>query len=111
MTSKPLVLVLALALVLVSPAARSLDAAEKTAAPQKEVIVLVKAGALVDLAAKPVLPGLIDVHTHVTSQPEDYYADRFRRSPIDVAVTAHVYARRTLEAGFTTLRVVGSPQE
>jgi imidazolonepropionase-like amidohydrolase len=146
MTSKPLVLVLALALVLVSPAARSLDAAEKTAAPQKEVIVLVKAGALVDVAtgtvkkgqeilvengvikevgpdlvapvgarivdlsAKTVLPGLIDVHTHVTSQPEDYYADRFRRSPIDVAVTAHVYARRTLEAGFTTLRVVGSPE-
>ncbi len=46
----------------------------------------------------------------MTSQPEDYYADRFRRSPIDVAVTAHVYARRTLEAGFTTLRVVGSPE-
>jgi imidazolonepropionase-like amidohydrolase len=146
MTSKPLVLVLALALVLVSPAARSLDAAENTAAPQKEVFVLVKAGALVDVAtgtvkkgqeilvengvikevgpdlvapvgarivdlsAKTVLPGLIDVHTHVTSQPEDYYADRFRRSPIDVAVTAHVYARRTLEAGFTTLRVVGSPE-
>jgi imidazolonepropionase-like amidohydrolase len=146
MTSKPLVLVLALALVLASPAARSLDAAEKTAAPQKEVFVLVKVGALVDVAtgtvkkgqeilvengvikevgpdlvapvgarivdlsAKTVLPGLIDVHTHVTSQPEDYYADRFRRSPIDVAVTAHVYARRTLEAGFTTLRVVGSPE-
>jgi imidazolonepropionase-like amidohydrolase len=146
MTSKPLVLVLALALVLVSPAARSLDAAENTAAPQKEVFVLVKAGPLVDVAtgtvkkgqeilvengvikevgpdlvapvgarivdlsAKTVLPGLIDVHTHVTSQPEDYYADRFRRSPIDVAVTAHVYARRTLEAGFTTLRVVGSPE-
>jgi imidazolonepropionase-like amidohydrolase len=66
--------------------------------------------AVVDLTKKTVLPGLIDVHTHVTSQPEDYYADRFRRSPIDVAVTAHVYARRTLEAGFTTLRVLGSPE-
>ncbi|HSB63456.1 MAG TPA: amidohydrolase family protein [Thermoanaerobaculia bacterium] len=65
---------------------------------------------IVDLSRKTVLPGLIDVHTHVTSQPEDYYADRFRRSPIDVAVTAHVYAKRTLEAGFTTLRVVGSPE-
>ncbi len=65
---------------------------------------------IVDLSQRTVLPGLIDVHTHITSQPEDYYADRFRRSPIDVAVTAHVYARRTLEAGFTTLRVVGSPE-
>jgi imidazolonepropionase-like amidohydrolase len=65
---------------------------------------------IVDLSRRTVLPGLIDVHTHVTSQPEDYYADRFRRSPIDVAVTAHVYARRSLEAGFTTLRVVGSPE-
>ncbi len=65
---------------------------------------------VVDLTKKTVLPGLIDAHTHVTSQPEDYYKDRFRRSPIDVAVTAHVYARRTLEAGFTTLRVVGSPE-
>ena len=65
---------------------------------------------VVDLTRKTVLPGLIDVHTHVTSQPEDYYKDLFRRSPIDVAVTAHVYARRTLEAGFTTLRVVGASE-
>ncbi|MEO8056408.1 MAG: amidohydrolase family protein, partial [Acidobacteriota bacterium] len=65
---------------------------------------------VVDLTKKTVLPGLIDVHTHITSQPEDYYADRFRKSPIDVAVTAHVFAKRTLEAGFTTLRVVGSAE-
>ncbi|MFI5118948.1 MAG: amidohydrolase family protein [Thermoanaerobaculia bacterium] len=65
---------------------------------------------VVDLSQKTVLPGLIDVHTHIASQSEDYYGDLFRRSPIDVAVTAHVYAKRTLEAGFTTLRVVGSPE-
>src|SRR4030088_1488281 len=34
--------------------------------------------------------------------------DLCRKSPIDVAVTAHIYARRTLEAGFTTVRDVGS---
>jgi imidazolonepropionase-like amidohydrolase len=54
------------------------------------------------------LPGLIDCHTHVTGQPENYVDDIFRKSPIDEATTSHIYARRTLEAGFTTIRNVGA---
>jgi predicted amidohydrolase YtcJ len=50
---------------------------------------------VVDLGAMTLLPGLIDVHTHLTHQSADYYSDKFRRSPIDAAVVAHVYARRT----------------
>ncbi len=65
---------------------------------------------VLDLKDKTVLPGLIDCHTHITSQPGNYYEDIFRKSPIDVAVTAHVYARRTLEAGFTTVRDVGASE-
>lgn len=65
---------------------------------------------LVDLGSATLLPGLIDCHTHVTSQPGDYMEDLFRKTPIDVAVTAHVYARRTLEAGFTTIRDVGAAE-
>ncbi|HVU18629.1 MAG TPA: amidohydrolase family protein [Candidatus Didemnitutus sp.] len=62
----------------------------------------------IELGDVTVLPGLIDCHTHVTNQPENYVDDTFRKSPIDEATTSHIYARRTLEAGFTTIRNVGA---
>ncbi|MBX6365184.1 MAG: amidohydrolase family protein [Gemmatimonadetes bacterium] len=65
---------------------------------------------LINLGSATLLPGLIDCHTHVTSQPGDYMESLFRRSPIDVAITAHLYARRTLEAGFTTIRDLGAAE-
>src|SRR3546814_11447907 len=39
-----------------------------------------------------------------------FYQDLLRRSPIDEAVRAHVFARRTLDAGFTSVRSLGSAE-
>ncbi|MGQ0542912.1 MAG: Xaa-Pro dipeptidase [Blastocatellia bacterium] len=70
----------------------------------------VPAGAeVIDLSRMTVMPGFTDSHVHITGQAGgDYYESLFRRSFIDEAVTAHIYAKRTLEAGFTTVRNVGA---
>ncbi|WHZ18936.1 MAG: Amidohydrolase [Rhodanobacteraceae bacterium] len=54
------------------------------------------------------LPGLIDSHTHLTSQfSKTSYSDQFRLNPADYAIESTVFARRTLMAGFTTVRNLG----
>lgn len=64
---------------------------------------------IVDLSAGYVLPGLIDCHVHLSSFPEkDAELKKFRRTPFTAAFRAVENSKRTLNAGFTTVRDVGS---
>jgi imidazolonepropionase-like amidohydrolase len=62
----------------------------------------------VDLAGMTLLPGLIDMHTHITADPRysGYRPLEFTDNFWTVVGVAN--ARKTLEAGFTTIRNVGS---
>lgn len=64
---------------------------------------------LVDLKTQFVLPGLIDMHVHISSD-DNLLRSRLEgsgRDVEDVFVIAQSNARKTLEAGFTTVRDLG----
>lgn len=63
---------------------------------------------LIALPDCTVMPGLMDMHTHLQSQhSKDSYTERFFMDQADYALRSTVYARKTLLAGFTTVRDLG----
>jgi imidazolonepropionase-like amidohydrolase len=62
----------------------------------------------VDLKGMTLLPGLIDMHTHLTSDPHYSGYRRLQFTDNFWTVVGVANAKKTLEAGFTTVRNVGS---
>ncbi len=90
--------------------------AEKTLVIDGKTIVEIADGYLepkdgdevIDLRDSTVLPGLMDMHTHLTNEgSKNVYLERMQLNPGDYAIRSVVYAERTLMAGFTTVRDVG----
>ncbi|MCG8462513.1 MAG: amidohydrolase family protein [Holophagales bacterium] len=89
---------------------------EQTVVVRDGVIVEVLSGyrpaeegdTVIDLRSATVLPGLIDLHTHLSNQgSRQSYVEGFRLEAADYGIRSVAYAVRTLEAGFTTVRDVG----
>jgi imidazolonepropionase-like amidohydrolase len=96
----------------------------KANAPRQEVTVVVEGGRIqaveqgyraaaagetaIDLKNHTVMPGWIDSHVHLGDEPSPQaYIERFTLNPADLALRAAAHARRTLLAGFTTVRNLG----
>jgi len=63
---------------------------------------------LIDLSDQTVMPGLMDMHVHLEGEANPKsYIERFTLNEADVAFRSTIYARRTLMAGFTTVRDLG----
>lgn len=90
---------------------------EQTIQIEGDRIVAVSSGYLreegaqvVDLRDATVMPGFMDMHVHLGQElnPPGSYSEGFYMNSADIALRSTVYARRTLEAGFTTVRDLGA---
>lgn len=67
-----------------------------------------KQDSVIDLSDYTVMPGLMDMHTHITSQQgPGAYMERFTLNEADYTLKGVVFAEKTLMAGFTTIRNLG----
>ncbi len=80
---------------------RIVEVAPKVTAPADAVVL--------DLTGHAVMPGFIDCHTHLTLEVGPGWDVRHvKEAATDLALRGAASARKTLEAGFTTVRDVGS---
>ena len=65
---------------------------------------------VVDLRRAYVSPGFMDMHVHLDGElnPPASYSEEFFMNSADIALRSSVFAKRTLDAGFTTVRDLGA---
>jgi imidazolonepropionase-like amidohydrolase len=63
---------------------------------------------VIALTKHTVMPGLMDMHVHLAGElSKDMYTEEFFMNPTDVVLRSTVFAKKTLMAGFTTVRDLG----
>lgn len=83
----------------------------RISAVQKQSEPLPQGATRVALAGATCLPGLIDMHVHLTGETAkqaDAFRDALSLNPADAAYRSVAYAERTLLAGFTSVRDLGA---
>lgn len=63
---------------------------------------------VIDLSSSFVMPGFMDMHTHVVGHLDNYFFAGYFQSPHRATIGGVVNAEKTLLAGFTTIRNVGA---
>ncbi|WP_133405329.1 metal-dependent hydrolase family protein [Parashewanella tropica] len=63
---------------------------------------------VIDYRMGTVMPGFIDMHTHLSFQMSpNSYMEPYTLNPADIALRGSLFAKKTLKAGFTTVRELG----
>ncbi|WP_165727976.1 amidohydrolase family protein [Pseudoalteromonas sp. 31A1] len=75
---------------------------------QNKKPTLTKDDKYIQLPDLTLMPGLMDMHVHLTSDPTVPRSERLGQSVPRMAIKAAYFAKKTLEAGFTTVRNVGA---
>ena len=65
---------------------------------------------IIDLSGSYVSPGFMDMHVHLDGElnPPASYSEEFFMNSADIALRSSIFAKRTLDAGFTTVRDLGA---
>tara|TARA_Y100000994_G_scaffold247664_1_gene253510 strand:+ start:2163 stop:3467 length:1305 start_codon:yes stop_codon:yes gene_type:complete len=80
-----------------------------TASGRLKDLALPNEATRIDLGNATLMPGLMDMHVHLTSDATRHGYKRLEVSLPRAAITGVKHAKATLDAGFTTVRNVGAP--